>query len=217
MDVKKQYDKLLTDLLGVLDAVDQACVHWQQVEADMHESAESAESASPKPMPEASASGDGRVEAAQSPPQPSLTAFQRAARSILSRLEMILGLRDRAGAVSQFPNLESSPSRITPSTVVPSRVDAADEVNTSEGLAEIVASGREGAELIQRSLLDALHQHQITPISVQGKPFNPKTMFAIGRESDNTVPANTVLEEIVRGYQQGDKILREAQVIVSGQ
>ncbi|NJN32290.1 MAG: hypothetical protein HC824_19090 [Synechococcales cyanobacterium RM1_1_8] len=35
------YDRLLTDLLNVLDAVDQACAHWQAVEAEMAEAAAS--------------------------------------------------------------------------------------------------------------------------------------------------------------------------------
>lgn len=171
MDAKKQYDRLLSDLLGVLDAVDQACVHWQTVEAEIEETA---------------------TPIAAAPPGSELNPFQQAAQVAIAGLESLLGLQR---PVTSTANTATEPS--------------------STELAEIIASGREGAELIQRSLLDALRQQNITPIPALGKPFDSKTMFAIDRQADPNLPENTILEELVRGYQQNDKILREAQVIVS--
>jgi molecular chaperone GrpE len=40
-------------------------------------------------------------------------------------------------------------------------------------------------------------------------------MYAIAQQSSETEPANTVIQEVVKGYWKGDRILREAQVIVA--
>lgn len=191
MDAKKQYNRLLTDLLGVLDAVDQACAHWQEVEEEMEDSALSV----PKTEVEEGAN------AVDPTSLPELNPIQKIGKSVLEQLGILLG-------VSAAPVPQPSGSGD----------DATKQAATqpaSENLAEVIVSGREGAELIQRSLLDALRKQKITPIEAIGKPFNAKLMFAIDRQPDATVPPNTVLEEVVRGYQQGEQVLREAQVIVS--
>lgn len=83
-------------------------------------------------------------------------------------------------------------------------------------LRDILVSNQEGIALIRRSLLDVLRQQQVTPIPALGEPFNPQIMYAIGRQEDTSVPENTVIQEVVRGYFWGEQVLREAQVIVSG-
>lgn len=196
MDAKKQYDRLLTDLLGVLDAVDQACAHWQTVEAEMEETATAIPADAPAP-PAASPMASPAAS-----PAPELNPLQQVARAAIAGLESLFGL-ERAIAVPASAGIAA-----TESPSAPARESAAE-------LAEIIASGREGAELIQRSLLDALRQQNITPIPALGQPFDSKTMFAIDRQTDPSLPENTILEELVRGYQQSDRILREAQVIVS--
>jgi molecular chaperone GrpE len=40
-------------------------------------------------------------------------------------------------------------------------------------------------------------------------------MYAVGRESRADVAENTVIQEVVRGYLWGDRVLRKAQVIVA--
>lgn len=79
---------------------------------------------------------------------------------------------------------------------------------------EMLISNQQGIDLIRRSLLEVLKQHQIVPILARGKPFNPQTMYAVGRQG-SALPENTVIQEVVRGYWWGDRILREAQVIVA--
>lgn len=192
------YDRLLTDLLNVLDAVDQACAHWQTVEAEMAEAAGSEPVAT---IPEADIPGAA--------PAPELNPIQRVAQAAIAGLESLLGLNRAAAPGSSTPPMASNAGAIAPPGA-----DSSDGSASTE-LAEIIASGREGAELIQRSLLDALRQQNITPIPALGQPFDSKTMFAIDRQPDPNLPENTILEELVRGYRQKDKILREAQVIVS--
>ncbi|MEA5552101.1 nucleotide exchange factor GrpE [Anabaena cylindrica UHCC 0172] len=87
----------------------------------------------------------------------------------------------------------------------------------SESLTEIFTSNQQGVELIRRSLLEILKQRRVVPIPAQGKPFDSQTMYAVGRESRAEMADNTVIQEVVRGYLWGDKVLREAQVIVATQ
>jgi molecular chaperone GrpE len=80
---------------------------------------------------------------------------------------------------------------------------------------DTLISNQEGVALIQRSLLDILRQRQVVAIEAQGCPFDPQTMYAIGRQESGAVAPNTVIQEVVRGYLWRGQILREAQVIVS--
>ncbi|NJL19636.1 MAG: nucleotide exchange factor GrpE [Leptolyngbyaceae cyanobacterium SM1_3_5] len=75
-------------------------------------------------------------------------------------------------------------------------------------------SDRQGIELIRRNFLDLLKQHQIVPISVLEQKFDPECMYALGQQTSDA-PPNTVIQEVVRGYRYRDRVLREAQVIVS--
>jgi molecular chaperone GrpE len=84
----------------------------------------------------------------------------------------------------------------------------------SPDLLEVMKSDRQGIELIRLNLLDLLKQQQVTPIPALGQAFNARYMYALGRQP-NAAPAGTIIQEVVRGYEWGDRILREAQVIVS--
>jgi molecular chaperone GrpE len=84
-------------------------------------------------------------------------------------------------------------------------------------LTESLSSNQAGIEMIRRSLLDLLQKHQIKPMNALGEPFDPQCMYAIAQQISDTTPANTVIQEVVRGYWRGDRILREAQVIVASQ
>jgi molecular chaperone GrpE len=78
-----------------------------------------------------------------------------------------------------------------------------------------LTSDREGIEIIRRSLLAILRQRQITPIVALGQPFDSECMYAIAQQESDSIPANCIIQEVVRGYRIGDRILREAQVIVA--
>ncbi|MDX2230363.1 MAG: nucleotide exchange factor GrpE [Leptolyngbyaceae cyanobacterium bins.349] len=92
---------------------------------------------------------------------------------------------------------------------------AAQPANTTDTWREVLVSNQQGIELIRRSLLEVLKQRQVTPMDTLGKPFNPAIMYAIGRQESASGPENTVIQEVVRGYWWGDRVLREAQVIVA--
>lgn len=80
---------------------------------------------------------------------------------------------------------------------------------------DILTSNQEGVDLIRRSLLDILRQRQVIAIAAEGCPFEPQKMYALGRQESESVPENTVIQEVVKGYMWRGQVLREAQVIVS--
>lgn len=90
------------------------------------------------------------------------------------------------------------------------------KISLSPSLRAILVSNQEGVALIRRSLIDILRQRQVMVIAAEGYPFNPQTMYALGRQESASVPENTVIQEVVRGYLWRGQVLREAQVIVSG-
>ncbi len=156
---EQQQEKLLKDLLGILDALDRACTYWQEeIEAL---------SVTSKPKP----------------------ATQK---SLWNKLRQWFTGNDTESIMSE-------------------------KSLTSSDLSEILTSNQQGVELIRRSLLELLRQQRVVPIAAQGKFFDSQTMYAVGRESRTDVTYNTVIQEVVRGYLWGDRVLREAQVIVATQ
>jgi len=157
--IEQQQEKLLKDLLGILDALDQACTYWQEELAAL--------SATPIPKP----------------------ATQK---SFWEKLKQWFTGKEAQSIVSE-------------------------KSLTSSDLSEILTSNQQGVELIRRSLLELLRQRRVVPITSMGKPFDSQRMYAVGRESRTDVTDNTVIQEVVRGYFWGERVLREAQVIVAAQ
>jgi len=60
-----------------------------------------------------------------------------------------------------------------------------------------------------------LQKYGVTPIEALGKEFDPKFHEAIGHCDDPNYPANTVAEEVQRGYLMHDRVLRPALVRVA--
>lgn len=51
--------------------------------------------------------------------------------------------------------------------------------------------------------------------STQGRPFDPRIHEAVMSLPNDSLPANHVVETLVKGYKRGERILRPAQVAVS--
>ena len=155
---EREQEGWLRELLGVVDALDHACAHWQE---------------------ELEALTVRKTEIKRS-------------KTIWRKLAAWLGLSRRHQPTG-----------------------SASSVLSVSSLTEILASNQEGVDLIRRTLLEVLRQRQVMPIEAQGRPFDPKQMYAVGRQTSTETIENTVLQEVVRGYLWGDRILREAQVIVA--
>ncbi|AFY59776.1 nucleotide exchange factor GrpE [Synechococcus sp. PCC 6312] len=85
-----------------------------------------------------------------------------------------------------------------------------------------IAPQTEAEETIHRSyqgvykqLVDCLKRVGVAAMRPEGKPFDPNLHEAVMREVSSEYPEGTVLEQLVRGYILGERVLRHAMVKVS--
>ncbi len=72
-----------------------------------------------------------------------------------------------------------------------------------------------GFEMILGQFKDLLSEHGIVPFESQGQLFDPHLHEAVETEESNDHPEGIILQEFVRGYRSGERILRVARVKVS--
>ena len=72
-----------------------------------------------------------------------------------------------------------------------------------------------GVEMIYRQMLQTLEQAGMTKIEAVGQPFNPNMHEAIMQVEDDTVPEDTVVEELRAGYMLKERVIRPSMVKVS--
>ena len=87
----------------------------------------------------------------------------------------------------------------------------ANGVEAEQGLSSLL----EGVQLTLKSLVGTLGKFEVTPVESVGEAFDPTNHEALTMEPSDTVPANHILNELEKGYQYKDRLLRAAKVIVS--
>ncbi len=73
----------------------------------------------------------------------------------------------------------------------------------------------QGVELVRRELLGVLAQHGVSEIETDGQPFDPAVHESMARATDASVPENTIVQVVQKGYRLWDRLVRPARVIVS--
>ncbi|KYC36256.1 molecular chaperone GrpE [Scytonema hofmannii PCC 7110] len=68
---------------------------------------------------------------------------------------------------------------------------------------------------VYKLLVDCLKRLGVSPMRPDGQPFDPNLHEAVLREPTDEYPEGTVLEELVRGYYLGERVLRHAMVKVA--
>ncbi|MEH2184083.1 nucleotide exchange factor GrpE [Nostoc sp.] len=68
---------------------------------------------------------------------------------------------------------------------------------------------------VYKQLVDSLKRLGVSPMRPEGQQFDPNLHEAVMREPTDEHPEGTVLEELVRGYYLGDRVLRHAMVKVA--
>ncbi|MBE9209667.1 nucleotide exchange factor GrpE [Nostoc sp. LEGE 06077] len=68
---------------------------------------------------------------------------------------------------------------------------------------------------VYKQLVDSLKRLGVSPMRPEGEQFDPNLHEAVMREPTDEHPEGTVLEELVRGYYIGDRVLRHAMVKVA--
>jgi molecular chaperone GrpE len=74
---------------------------------------------------------------------------------------------------------------------------------------------RAGIEMVYRQFLDELRREGLRDIESLGLAFDPEVHEAVATDADSPLPANTVVEEMQRGFYFHDRVLRPALVRVS--
>lgn len=80
--------------------------------------------------------------------------------------------------------------------------------NSTDGLAK-------GVEMVNRQIFDILEQEGLKPIPAVGEPFNPEYHDAVMQVESDEYESGTVVEELQKGYQLRDRVIRPAMVKVS--
>jgi molecular chaperone GrpE len=72
-----------------------------------------------------------------------------------------------------------------------------------------------GVALIYKQMWDVLQRHGLRPIEEAGVPFDPRIHEAVVQEENPSVPSNTVVAILQKGYFLHDRLLRPAMVKVA--
>lgn len=70
---------------------------------------------------------------------------------------------------------------------------------------------------VYKQLVDALKRLGVAPMRAEGQPFDPNLHEAVLREPTFEYEEGTVMDELVRGYLLGDRVLRHAMVKVAAE
>jgi molecular chaperone GrpE len=72
-----------------------------------------------------------------------------------------------------------------------------------------------GVQATERELLSVLERHGVTRIAALGQPFDANLHQAMMEIDDPSIPAGTVVQEMIPGYLLAGRLLRAAMVAVS--
>ncbi|MEZ5424929.1 MAG: nucleotide exchange factor GrpE [Pyrinomonadaceae bacterium] len=73
----------------------------------------------------------------------------------------------------------------------------------------------DGIVLVGRQLNEVLKEMGVEPIEAVGETFDPHFHEAVATEETSDFPINTVIEELLRGYCLGERVIRPAMVKVA--
>lgn len=68
---------------------------------------------------------------------------------------------------------------------------------------------------VYKLMVDCLKQLGVAVMRPEGEPFDPNLHEAVMREPTDAYPEGTVIEDLLHGYQLGEKVLRHAMVKVA--
>jgi molecular chaperone GrpE len=72
-----------------------------------------------------------------------------------------------------------------------------------------------GIEMILAHLYEMLKEYGVKPIEAEGKIFDPHCHEALMQIGNKDLPEHTIVEELQKGYQLNDRVIRTAKVKVS--
>ncbi|HQX56794.1 MAG TPA: nucleotide exchange factor GrpE [Pyrinomonadaceae bacterium] len=91
-------------------------------------------------------------------------------------------------------------------------IDAADEIGGERG--RDFQQFFDGIVLVNQQLNDIFAGMGVTPIATVGEQFDPHFHEAVATEVRPEMPANTISDELLRGYRIGNRVIRHSMVKV---
>ncbi|WP_275581938.1 nucleotide exchange factor GrpE [Brevibacillus fulvus] len=78
-----------------------------------------------------------------------------------------------------------------------------------------VESLLQGVNMVYRQMVQVFEKEGLTPIETAGKPFDPNLHQAVMQVEDTNLPSGAIVEELQKGYQFKDRVIRPAMVKVN--
>jgi len=94
-------------------------------------------------------------------------------------------------------------------------IDNLERATAATGGATDLQSVQQGIALVLRLFGQKLERYDVKPLEAKGQPFDPRLHEAISQAPSSDVPPGTVLNELMKGYKIGDRLLRPAAVVVA--
>jgi molecular chaperone GrpE len=88
-------------------------------------------------------------------------------------------------------------------------------MNSTNGHKNIDKGLLDGLEMTHKEILKVFEKFSVKPISAKGQPFDPTFHEAVMQEATDEYPANTVINELQKGYLIHDRLLRPSMVVVA--
>ena len=88
-------------------------------------------------------------------------------------------------------------------------------MNSTSGDKTVDKGLLDGLEMTHREILKVFDKFNVKPISAKNQPFDPAFHEAVMQEETEDYPANTVINELQKGYLIHDRLLRPSMVVVA--
>ncbi len=85
----------------------------------------------------------------------------------------------------------------------------------SEALGDVGEAQKEGVEMTLRLLMATLEKFNIKQVDPQGQAFDPQYHEAMTMVPNPSLPANSVMDVLQKGYTLNERLLRPAMVVVA--
>ena len=73
----------------------------------------------------------------------------------------------------------------------------------------------QGLEMTHKEILKVFEKFNVKPIEAKGQVFDPNFHEAVMQEETDEVEANTIVNELQKGYLINDRLLRPSMVVVA--
>ncbi len=146
------------------------------------------------------------------------TLEQREAEAVEYKDKYLRALAESENARKRVRQQAEENARIQREALLRDLLSIIDNLDRAVAAARDGGNGKpivEGVEMVLRSMTDFLRGHGVTQLSAVGQPFDPLLHEAVESVETTKHEPNTVVDEFVRGYYIGDRLLRPAQVAVS--